>query len=186
MLDLERLAPETVRPISRAEYDEMVALGMFEDERVELLHGVLVRMSPQGVPHALGVQRVNLILTVAVAGRAIPRPQLPFAAGDDSEPEPDFAIVPLDYCETDHPSQALLVVEVASSSLSKDRHIKADLYAAAGIPEYWIVNLVDECVEVHTEPRDGSYTEETRQARGGRLTLAALPNITVEVDSLLP
>ncbi len=94
MLDVDRLAPETVRPISRAEYERMVALGMFEDERVELLCGVLVQVSPQGTPHAEAIQRINIALTVAVHGMATPRVQLPFAASDDSEPEPDFASFP--------------------------------------------------------------------------------------------
>lgn len=186
MLDMDQLAPETLRPISRAEYDRLVELGMFEDERVELLRGMLVQMSPQGTPHAEAIQRLTMVLVVAVQGRALARVQLPFAASEDSEPEPDFAIVPLGSYRDAHPTEALLVVEVAASSLEKDRHIKGALYAAAGVPEYWIVNLVDDCIDVHTEPERGAYGAVTRRTRGEQITLVALPEVTVAVADLLP
>ncbi|MBX3191389.1 MAG: Uma2 family endonuclease [Labilithrix sp.] len=95
MLDPMQLAPETVRPIARAEYDRMVSLGLFEDdERIELLYGVLVRMPPQDPAHSVVVQILTNRLVLALASRATVRAQLPFAASDDSEPEPDIAVVP--------------------------------------------------------------------------------------------
>ena len=89
MLDLEELRPEQLRPISRPEYDRMVALGLFEDERVELLRGMLVAMSPQGTGHAEAVRRLTELLLPPLLGRARISAQCPYAASDDSEPEPN-------------------------------------------------------------------------------------------------
>src|SRR5262245_36998247 len=112
-IDLELLAPQGLRPITRAEYDRMIDLGIFdEDERIELLHGMLVAMSPQGQRHAYVIRVLTELLVPALLGRAQVRIQLPLAASDDSEPEPDVSVVPVgDYLD-DHPQGAHLVVEV--------------------------------------------------------------------------
>ena len=186
VLDLDRLQPETLRRITRAEYDQMVAMGLFEGERIELLHGLLVHMSPIGTRHDEAVMRLTELLVLALAGRARVGPQCAFAASDDSEPQPDLAVLPLGDYSQEHPARAHLLIEVADSSLSKDRHIKADLYAAAGVPEYWIVNLVDDAVEVLSRPKDGAYTQRAPRGRGETLVIAAVPDVSLAVDRLLP
>jgi Uma2 family endonuclease len=177
---------ETVRPLSRSEYDRMVSLGFFENERVELLDGMLVAMSPQSARHATVVSRLNMLLTPALVGRAEVRVQSPFAASDDSEPEPDVAVIPTGDYVKDHPSHALLVIEVADSSLRKDRLVKLGLYAAAGTPEYWIVDLQSDVVLVHRDPREGGYAQATRHGSGERLALLSFPDISIPTSELLP
>jgi Uma2 family endonuclease len=159
------------------------------DDRVELLEGVIVPMSPQNPAHASAVRRVDAALRVAVGARAVVSCQLPLVANDDSVPEPDVAVLPgqpSDY-DTVHPTTALLIVEVADSSLPTDRLTKAAIYAAAGIAEYWIVNLRDDAVEVHRDPDSAAarYRQTHRVPREGRLTLAAFGAV-VAVDALLP
>jgi Uma2 family endonuclease len=160
------------------------------DDRVELLEGVIVSMAPQEVSHAAGVFRTHQALQRALGERGLVRVQLPLLAGRHSLPEPDVAVVPgavADY-DRDHPTGALLVVEVAGSSLKQDRLTKGAIYAAAGIPEYWIVNLVDDCLEVRREPVRGArrYARSTVARRGERVAVTALPGVSIAVDDLLP
>src|SRR5690348_4349224 len=136
-------APEQFRPLRRVEYDRLVALGTFDRERIELIGGALRRMSPIGPPHASTVDDLNRLLVLALVGRAIVRVQGSFAADELSEPEPDLCILPLGDYRSAHPSEAHLIIEVSDSSLAYDRGEKAQLYAACGVPEYWVVNLVD-------------------------------------------
>src|SRR6185312_3665427 len=118
---------EKVRPFLRVEYDRMVELGMFHGEKVELLHGRLVRMSPQGEAHVFSVTMLNEILMPALRGRAKLRVQAPFGASDISEPEPDIAIVAPGQYLDGHPTAAHLLIEVADSSLLDDWRIKGPL-----------------------------------------------------------
>ena len=186
MLDAEQIEPERIRPLRRAEYDKLVELGAFEDERIELLRGVLVEMSPAGTRHAHGASWIADLMYRLLGERALVRCQCPFGASDDSEPEPDVAVVARRVYLDDHPTSAHLIVEVAESSLRKDRGVKRELYAAAGVPEYWIINLVHEVVEVHREPVDGLYGQAIRLGRGDRLRMIAFPDIEVAVADLLP
>jgi Uma2 family endonuclease len=182
MLDVTMIPPETIRPLLRAEYDRMVALGWFEDERIELLHGVLVRMSPQGPRHVSITRNLIELLVPVLRKRAQVQSQAPLALTDDSEPEPDVALVPREYDEL--PATAYLVIEVADSSLSKDRGVKARLYATAGILEYWIVNVVDRSVEVYREARDGAYRGVSVCRSGDTMTVTAFPDIEIAVDEI--
>ena len=143
----------------------MVSAGFFVGERVELIRGVIVEMSPQNIPHSAAIQFLNRWLQPALVGRADVRVQLPFVVGDDSVPEPDVALVAPVILKHSHPSQAFLLIEVADASLAYDRREKTDLYARAGVPEYWIVNLVDRVVERHSEPSGGAYAR-LETARG--------------------
>jgi Uma2 family endonuclease len=183
MLELESLAPERVRPLRRREYERLIEAGVFEDEHVELLHGVLVEMSPQGGPHSSTSARLAELLTLAVRGRAQVRSHSPFAASDDSMPEPDVQVVPRG-SHDDHPETAFLVAEVADSSLRKDRRIKPGIYAAAGIPVYWIVDVEGEAVEVLSEPVAGGYGRTVRVERGGVVRLAGFDDVAIPVDDL--
>ena len=166
MLDATLLLPERPRPLKRAEYERVVAAGVFEDERVELLRGVLVDMSPNNPDHVSPIDRLTMILAPALAGKAIVRIRSPLIAHDESEPEPDVAVVPLGDYRREHPSSALLVIEVAVSSLSKDRKVKGPLYAASSFGEYWIVNVVEKVIEVHRDPQPEGYASVTVSVEG--------------------
>ena len=185
MFDPDHIAPEQVRKLSRAEYDRMVALGMFEDERVELLRGVLVTMSPQGERHA-GIaawfsRKLGRMLDESFDVRA----HSPIAASHDSEPEPDVSVsraVDID----EHPGAPLLLIEVSDSSLRKDRRVKAEIYAESGCPEYWIVDIsgTELVVEVHRDVKDGRY-RSIEQLRGDDvLRPGALPGVELRVDDI--
>lgn len=163
----------------------MVELGLFEGERVELLYGVIVRMSPHGPEHDGTLGRLTEHLIRGLAGRAKVRVQSGFAASDGSEPEPDIAVVPLGDYDDEHPSAAWLIVEVAKSSLAKDMGPKARLSAESGIEEYWVVNLVDDRIEVHAGPRDGLYRHLQRCSRGDRIRLRHFPEVEIAVSDVL-
>jgi len=172
-------------------YFGLVEAGVFtDDDRVELLEGVVVAMTPSNPPHDSSVTRATFALQRAVAERAVVRPQCSLIAGRQSVLEPDVAVVPgtlRDY-DARHPDSALLVVEVADASLQQDRITKAAIYAAAGIPEYWIVNLREGVLEVMRDPdRAAARYRDTRRLRAGeRIELAALPGAAVAVADLLP
>lgn len=159
----------------------MIAAGLFRDERIELIEGVIVRMSPQNTPHAAAIQMLTRLLLPPLLGRADVRVKLPFAAGEDSLPEPDLALVEPRSFEDAHPDHAFLVIEVADTSLKFDRQEKADLYARAGVPEYWVVNLVDELIERHSDPAGGGYTRVTPYRPGESLAPLAFGDVTVKV-----
>jgi len=121
----------------RSEYERLVDLGIFVGERLELLDGVLVVREPQGSSHAAIVTQIGQVLSAAFGPGRHPRLQAPLALGEHSEPEPDVAIVTgraRDYIAA-HPTTALLVIEVADSSLRLDRRFKAEVYARAGLQE---------------------------------------------------
>jgi len=176
---------ESIRPLRRREYDRLVALGSFDDERIELIGGLLVAMSPQGVEHSDVVSRLANALVRALGDRALVKSQCPLAVDDESEPEPDVAVVPSGDYSREHPSAAILVVEVSDSSLRTDREVKGPLYAAAGIEEYWIVNLVDRWVEVHRAPREGRYSDVSRHGREATLRPLAFADVVVAVGALI-
>ena len=163
----------------------MVAQGWFEGERVELLEGFIVRTTPQKPPHSSIVQRLNkqLVLAFAASGRAEVRCQLPIALSELSEPEPDFAVVaPGDY-EDDHPTAAYLLVEVAHTSMAQDRR-KATLYARAGVPEHWLIDVNNQLIEVFTEPVGDAYTRVTPYRRGETLAARAFPDVALAVEAM--
>ncbi|MGE0545462.1 MAG: Uma2 family endonuclease [Kofleriaceae bacterium] len=184
MFDPSLVAPERIRALSRKEYDRMVELGMFEDEKIELLRGLLVTMSPQNWPHSAAVQWLTKQLALQIDRSLAVRPQLPFAASNDSEPEPDLAIVREDYTLRDHPSEVLLLIEVADSSLRKDRSIKRAIYAENGVPEYWIVDVATMTVEVYTQPVNGDYASVRVARDGDVLEPLLLAGVSIAVAEL--
>jgi Uma2 family endonuclease len=161
-------------------------LGLFEDERVELLYGVLVSMSPQGPAHNEVIDRLTECLVPALLGRARVRIQGAFAASEDSQPELDVAVFPRDNYREAHPTHALLVIEVSELSSDKDRGIKKELYAAAGVPEYWIVNLAERVVEIYARPENGFYADAHIKGPQGILSPLAFPDVSLRVADLLP
>jgi Uma2 family endonuclease len=158
--------------------------------RVELLEGGVMTMSPMSAAHAVATEKTAAALRSALAARAIVRVRQPLLLGAQSVPEPDVAVVPGahdDYAAR-HPASALLVVEVADDTLGQDRGTKAPIYAAAGVPEYWIVNLRDDRVETYRfpDPTTGAYRVCLAVPRGGRIEIGACAGTTVEANDLLP
>jgi Uma2 family endonuclease len=185
VLDPSQIAPDAPRLLKRAEYDRLVDLGMFAGERVELLYGVVVQMSPHGPAHDAAVEELTELLVKALAGRARVRIQSAFAASDGSEPEPDVAVVPKRDHHEAHPTEAWLIVEVAQSSVKKDRVLKAQLYAESGVPEYWIVNVADGLIEVHCDIVGGAYTRVTPYRRGDAVALGRFPDVQIQVADVI-
>ena len=179
------LPAEVIRPLRRVEYDQLVALGVFEDERIELLDGALYEMSPIGIAHNFAVQELTEILVLALHGRAKVRPQMSFAASDISEPEPDLTITPMVSWDSEQANLALLIIEVAESSLAIDRGRKRRLYANCGVPEYWIVNLPERCIEVYTAPDGNAYAHVEKYGPGQAIRLGAFSDVEVRVSDVL-
>lgn len=177
--------PRDVRKLKRTEYDRLVDEGFFEDERIELLEGFLVAKEPQGADHASVARRLHRLFLLALDTRAEVGSHSPFAASDDSEPEPDVAVTPRRYTNREHPAQAFLLVEISRGSLRRDRTLKAEIYAQAGVPEYWVVNLQTALVEVRREPANGVYGRMETFGRGDTIQLVAFPDIAIRVDDFL-
>jgi Uma2 family endonuclease len=191
MARVETRVPRRSSGYTADEYLGLVDEGVLgADDRVELLEGVIVVREPQNPRHASGVWRAHRVLERAVGDRAIVRGQLDYVAGPRSVPEPDVAVVPPvpDGYASAHPVHAHLVLEVAHSSLAQDRLTKCFIYAKAGIPQYVIVNLRDDCVETYIAPSASRrrYRERTLLVRGERLQLVTFPDVTIAVDDLLP
>ncbi|HEX8437465.1 Uma2 family endonuclease [Archangium sp.] len=184
-------APEDgIRRFRVEEYYRMARAGVFaDDERVELLEGRIHRMTPQGARHMRAISRLNRHIVPLLGEELILRVQGPLTLSEDSEPEPDLAVVRTadEASDERHPSTALLVIEVSEDSLPKDRSVKAQLYARAGIPEYWIVNLRRQSVEVYTSPDtgEGRYGTVHTYARGQRVQSSVLPRLSIEIETLL-
>ena len=174
-----------IRRLRRSDYDRLVAAGAFRDERVELIRGVIIRMPPQGPPHAGPIERLTELLVLRLSGRARVRVQLPLLAPDESEPEPDLAVVPPADYDHEHPAQAFLIIEVAETSLPYDRGTKAPLYAAMGVPDYWIVNVRDGTIEVHREPDADRYARVTTHRRGDAIALAQFSDVVLDVSAIV-
>src|ERR1700758_654902 len=162
------------------EYNLMGERGILsEDDRVELIEGEILKMSPIGSRHAACVDRLNLLLVRLASQRAIIRVQNPIQLSDYSEPQPDVALLKPrnDFYAEGHPLPAdvLLGVEVADTSLESDKYVKLPLYARADIAEVWIVNLLENIVEVYTDPVGDLYKQIRTAKRGESLTLQSTP-----------
>jgi len=160
-----------------------------EDDWVELLDGEIVSMTPIGPVHAAVVDRLNRLLGQRLGERAIVRVQNPIRLAGHSEPRPDLALLQPrdDFYQRAHPEppEVLLVIEVADSSIAIDRAVKVPLYADAGIPEVWIVDLSGRRVVVHREPDEGVYTRIDIARPGGIVHPAAFDDLTLMVDEIL-
>jgi len=173
-----------------AEYERMGQVGIFsEDDRVELVCGEIVEMSPIGEPHAACVGRLTQIITLLLLRSAIVWVQNPIVLDDYSEPQPDVAVLKprADFYGQAHPrpEDVLLVIEVSDTTLKYDRLVKAPLYARAGIPEVWVVNLADELVEAYVDPAEGAYRTTTTYARGEEVQSRSLAALRVSVAEIL-
>jgi Uma2 family endonuclease len=179
------------RRFSVKEYHRLIEVGILtKQDRVELLEGEIVEMSPIGDPHQGTVDRLNHLFTSRLGGRAIVRVQGPILlASVVSEPQPDMALLAprLDFYTTRRPEPAdvLLVVEVMDSSAERDRRIKLPLYARAGLREVWLVDLGTERVEVYRRPGSGGYGESRVLQRGEPLSVQAFPDVPLSAGDLL-
>jgi Uma2 family endonuclease len=174
---------------TREEYEKLVEQGFFPpDERLELVEGVIYEMTPQSSFHSTGIRFAESALRPAFTAGFDIRIQMPLALGFDSEPEPDIAVVAgtaRDYLHS-HPTSAVLIVEVADSSLLHDRKRKSSLYARADVPDYWMLNVVDWCLEVYRDPRAGVYRSHTVLRAGDVISPVARPDVTILIEDLLP
>jgi Uma2 family endonuclease len=181
---------------TREEYLKMAEGGVFAPgERVELIEGEIIAMTPQKGPHATGITLVSEELRRAFGMGYVIRVQLPLDLGPLSEPEPDLAVVrgsARDYRDA-HPTAAVLVVEVSDATLDLDRQRKAGMYAKAGIPEYWILNLPDQVLEVYRDPAPMpdqflGYGYRSHQSLEVGVSVAPLasPTTRIAVADLLP
>ena len=179
------------RKFTVEEYYRMADVGILHpEERVELLQGAIISMPPIGPLHNSGVDRSNFQFGQSSVGRYIVRAQGAIRLNDNSEPEPDVALLRFqeDFYATNQPTpeHILLVIEVSDSTLAYDRDVKVDLYAQAIIPETWIMNLVDDCIEAFTGPGPEGYANHAIYHRGDRIAPSTLPDVDFAVEDLLP
>ena len=182
--------PLTTRRFTVDEYHRMGGAGVFhEDDRVELLEGQIVEMSPIGPAHAGCVAALTGVLSRLCGEHVVVWVQNPVDLGERSEPLPDVALLApgVDRYRTAHPRarDMLLVVEVADTSLEHDRDVKVPLYAAAGIPEVWLVNLTDQAVTLYRDLVGGRYATVRTARRGETVTSLLLPAATLRVEDIL-
>ena len=187
--------PKT-RRFSRVEYEKLIDLGVFQPgEPIELIGGELLVAEPQGAAHYTAICKTARALEAAFGPGWNVRTQGPVGLDDESEPEPDVAVVPgsLDDYRRAHPSRPVLTVEVSESSLRIDRQHKGSLYARAGLADYWVLNLVDRVLEVYREPVADSaapfgwrYGRSEVLSADARVAPLAAPAASVPVARLLP
>lgn len=181
----------TTRRFTVEEYYRMAEAGILgEDDRVELLDGEIVQMSPIGSRHAACVDRLNHGLQRRVGEAAIVRVQNPIRLSDTSEPQPDLCLLQAraDYYTGSHPGprNVLLVIEVADASLRYDRDIKVPTYARAGIPEVWLVDLDGERLHVFWDPIDGRYRSVREFGIGDVVASHVMPALRIPIDQIQP
>jgi Uma2 family endonuclease len=172
------------------DYHRMADAGILaEDDRVELIDGEIVRMSPVGAQHAGTTKKLNRLLTLTLGDAAMIGVQDPVRLADDTEPEPDISVLRprADFYRQSHPvpPEILLLIEVADTSLLADRLVKIPRYARAGVPEVWLVDLDHRRIERHTGPAAAGYTDVTVIAAGESLPSSVLPEIVIRAHDLL-
>ncbi len=172
------------------EYDKMIEAGILgEDDRVELIEGEIIQMSPIGKKHAACVDRLSMTLAVLLAGKAVLRTQGPVRLDDATQVQPDIAVLDLrdDFYagSLPTPSDALLLIEVADATLAYDRSIKLSLYAEVGVPEVWLVNLPEDKVEVFSNLEGGAYQVVQQLGRGDVLVVPGAVGASLRGEDIL-
>jgi Uma2 family endonuclease len=190
------MASYETRRFSRAEYDKLIEIGFFQPgDPIELIGGELMVAEPQGAEHYTAICKTARALEAAFGPGWNVRTQGPIGLDEESEPEPDVAVVPgsLDDYRREHPSRPVLTIEVSESSLGIDRRRKGSVYARAGLTDYWVLNLVDRVLEVYREPvADSSAPFGWRYGRAevfgadAHVTPLAAPAASIPVARLLP
>jgi Uma2 family endonuclease len=172
------------------EYYRMAEVGLLSpDDRVELIEGEIVEMSPIGCTHAGTVDRSSDFLKRKLSDAVQVRVQNPIRLNDFSEPQPDIALLRPreDFYTKAHPtaSDVLIVIEVSDTSVNYDRNVKLPLYARARIPEAWLMVLPKEAIEIHSQPKNGKYQKVQRLKRGKTLVSPTIPTFSCKVEDLL-
>jgi Uma2 family endonuclease len=171
------------------EYHRMGEVGLLDpDVRVELIEGEIVEMAPIGDAHAAISNRLTRLLVVTVGERGIVAVGNPVRLNQNSEPQPDFSVLrPRGDYETRGPcpDDVMLAVEVSDTTLRRDRRVKLALYARAGIPEFWIVNLETREVEIYRSPAGDVYASVEQKGPGDVTTIDALPGVTIPIRQVL-
>jgi Uma2 family endonuclease len=188
--------PTRTKRWTRAEYDSLIDIGFFQtDDRIELIGGELMVAEPQSSDHYRAICKSARALEAAFGSGWWIRMQGPIGLDDESEPEPDVAVVrgDLDDYRDDHPSRPVLTLEISLSMLTSDRRTKGSLYARAGLADYWVLNLIDRVLEVYREPVPDPdapygwrYARRETIAPPGRIAPLAAPAAAVAVADLLP
>ena len=173
------------------EYYRMAEVGILgPEDRVELIEGEIFQMSPIGPRHAYSVIALTTLFTRALGERTLLSSQNPVLLPHDTEPEPDVVLLrpPLSQygARLPQPTDVLLIIEVADTSYPFDREVKLPLYAAANVPEVWIVDLTRDTVEVFRDPTARAYRVTDRVTRGGHVAPSAFPDAVIAVDEILP
>ena len=179
----------TRRRFTRKEYHRMGEAGILrEDDRVELIRGEIIEMSPISPRHAAFVDNLTRLLVRRLPDSAIVRVQGPVALADDTEPQPDLTVLRLrDVPYKDREAwadDAVLMIEVAHSSLAYDRCIKRSVYAEAGIPEYWVVDCAAETIEVHRDPGADGYRDVRLVTGAAELAPQAFPDVVLSTADI--
>ena len=177
-------------PFTVEDYHRLAEVGVLgEDDRVELLDGQIVEMTPIGPEHAGCVDALTRLLSRLVGDAGVVRVQNPLVLGSRWEPQPDLALLRprADGYRAAHPGpgDVLLVIEVADTSLESDRDVKLPLYAAAGIPEAWLVDLEHDVIEVQREPGPEGYREVRALRRGDTVAALLVPTGPISVDEVV-
>ena len=171
------------------EYHRMGEVGLLDaDARVELLEGEIVEMAPIGDAHAAISNRLNRLLVLAVGERGIVAVGNPVRLSLHSEPQPDFSVLRprADYqTRGPRPEDVILAVEVSDTTLRRDRQVKLAMYASAGIPEFWIVNLEIREVEIYRSPAGDTYASFERKGPGNVATIVGLPGVSIAIGQML-
>jgi Uma2 family endonuclease len=181
----------TLRKWTVKEYHKLGEIGIFNpEERVELIEGNIIKISAKGTGHACATRRTASLLHNLVGNQAAVYDKSPIALDDNSEPEPDIALVridPFDYA-THHPtpSEVYLIIEVADSSLTFDREIKAKIYARSGIADYWVLNVGDRQLHVFREPAVDGYQSEVILAETASISPIEFPTFNIAIQAMLP
>jgi Uma2 family endonuclease len=182
-----RLEEPVPRPWTREEYHRLQMQGFFDGQRVELVDGEIVLMSAQGPRHVRAAHRVVKALERVVGSGFWVRMQAPLAIDDADEPAPDAAIVPgTDDDYDEHPTSALLVVEVSEATRRFDLETKALKYAGAGIPEYWVVDLIAGELVVFLQPTTQGYLDRQVKSYNDVVSLSQIAGASITVAELLP
>ena len=178
------------RPFTTTEYHKLLENGFFtEDDQVELIDGEIVTMSPIGPKHAGCVNKLNRILNQSAGEIAIVAAQNPVWLNEYSEPQPDISLLKYrnDFYTTNHPTpqDTLIAIEVADSTLEIDRQIKIPKYAEAGISEAWLVDLVNDRIEIYALPNEGVYQEIRIVLRHQEIVSRTLPQLKLRAEDIL-
>jgi len=171
-----------------SEYYRMAEAGIFhEDDRVELIEGEVVKMSPIGSRHAGCLKDVSALLHEQLGRKAVVGVQDPLRIDEKTEPQPDLTILKPGKYRQRHPVPAdvLLIVEIADSSEAYDRDVKVPLYSRSGIPEVWLVRLLADSIRVYRTPENGAYRDVRDVGRGQALSPALLPDVALSADDIL-